>query len=210
MCRRCRFLCARHAPALRSESTMNPSLPNSHPGPSRLVEGMLTGSCALPRAKTSRSCTQTWIVLTHFHLLGAHVTDNFYDVVAVIEKFLTPVESDAVVALDDFNFYRLDKIDCGGGGVGIYVRNYISVNILAHSDPTYDNTPEYLILQLTSGLNKVLFSVVYRRPHAAYTLEFFERVASPPSYANVEEFASSPACEKESNALRHTANCASL
>ena len=68
---------------------------------------------------------------------------------AVTVTFLIPVESDAVVALDDFNFYRLDKVGCGGGGVGIYVRNYISVNVLAHSDPIYDNTPEYLILELT-------------------------------------------------------------
>ena len=125
---------------------------------------------------------------THFHLLEAHVADNSYDVVAVTETFLTPVESDAVVALDDFNFYRLDRIGCGGSGVGIYVRNYILVNVLAHSDPIYDNTPEYLILELTSGSNKVLFSVVYRRPHAAYTLEFFECVARLlPSYAQCDQ-----------------------
>ena len=74
----------------------------------------------------------------------------------------------------------------GGGGIGVYVRDSFCVTILAQSDPFYDNKPEFIILELTSGKNKLLFSVVYRRPHAAYPIEFFACLTNLlPLYHNV-------------------------
>ena len=39
----------------------------------------------------------------------------------------------------------------GGGGVGLYIRDTFSVEVLADSDPLYDNTHEYIICELRKG-----------------------------------------------------------
>ena len=49
----------------------------------------------------------------------------------------------------------------GGGGIGVYVRDRYSVNILASSDTLFDNKPEYLILEINLSHTKLLFAVIY-------------------------------------------------
>ena len=119
-------------------------------------------------------------------LLEAQCNSRYYDIIAITETKLMPADTDNSVALDGFNFYRLDRTDVGGGGVGVYVRNNSNVEIITHSDPEYDNTPEYLILEICTPSHKLLFAVVYRHPHAAYPTEFFtELVDILPSYNQV-------------------------
>ena len=62
----------------------------------------------------------------------------------------------------------------GGSGVGLYVRDTFSVDILFTSDPTYDNTPEFIICELRKGQIRLLFAAVYRHPHASYPIHFFD------------------------------------
>ena len=61
----------------------------------------------------------------------------------------------------------------GGGGVGLYVRDSFSVEILASSEPLYDNTPEFIIFEIKKDQLKLLFAAIYRRPHAVYPIHFF-------------------------------------
>ena len=123
---------------------------------------------------------------SHFNALEAQVANKHYDVIAVTETFLTSNISDNILNLEGFNFYRLDRVGMGGGGVGIFVRDSFCVTVLEQSDPMYDNKPEFIILDLISGGNKLLFAVVYRRPHAAYPTEFFACLTNLlPLYHNV-------------------------
>ena len=99
---------------------------------------------------------------------------NYYDIIAITETCLKPIDSDSTVRLDGFNFYRLDRVDVGCEGIGVYIGETFKVKTLSHSDPTYDNTPEYLILEVSTSTSKILFAVVYRPPDAAYPSEFFD------------------------------------
>ncbi|KAJ8677505.1 hypothetical protein QAD02_013292 [Eretmocerus hayati] len=47
-----------------------------------------------------------------------------------------------------------------------------------NSDPTFDNTPEFIIAELSHGSNKISFAVVYRRPKGAYPIYFFETLSN--------------------------------
>ena len=62
----------------------------------------------------------------------------------------------------------------GGGGVGLYVRDTYSVEILCTSDPIYDNSPEFIICEIKKDQLRLLFAAVYRRPHASYPIHFFD------------------------------------
>ena len=66
----------------------------------------------------------------------------------------------------------------GGGGVGLCVPDSFNVEILAGSEPLYDNTPEFIICEIKKDQLKLLFATVYRRPHAAYPINFFNCLAN--------------------------------
>ena len=66
----------------------------------------------------------------------------------------------------------------GGGGVGLYVRDTYSVEVLATSDPIYDNSPEFIICELRKDQLRLLFAAVYRRTHASYPVHFFDCLSS--------------------------------
>ena len=52
----------------------------------------------------------------------------------------------------------------GGGGIGLYIRDSYSVQVLTNSEPLYDNTPEFIICEIRENQLKLLLAVVYRRP----------------------------------------------
>ena len=66
----------------------------------------------------------------------------------------------------------------GGSGVGLYVRDTFSAEVLAGSDPLYDNTPEYIICELRKGQLRLLFAAVYRRSHASNPINFFDCITN--------------------------------
>ena len=86
----------------------------------------------------------------------------------ISETKINPLASDLYLALDGFNFIHVDREGMGGGGVGLYVHDTYSVEVLACSDPLYNNTLEYIIRELKKGELRLLFADVYRRPHASY------------------------------------------
>ena len=65
----------------------------------------------------------------------------------------------------------------GGGGVGLYVRDSYSVQVLANSEPLYGNTPEFIICEIRRNQLKLRFAAV-DRPHVAYPIHFFNCLAN--------------------------------
>ena len=100
----------------------------------------------------------------------------------------------------------------GGGGIGVYVKNTFKVKILTHSEPTYDNKPECLILELFFASTKILFAVVYRRPEATYPSVIFKILSEfLPIYKNVVitgdfNMNMNEKSEKSDNMATHLAN----
>ena len=115
---------------------------------------------------------------THFALLEAKVNDSHFDAIAISETKINPLACDSHLVLDGFNFFHIDREGMGGGGVGLYVRDTYSVQVLANSEPRYDNTPEFIICEVRRNQLKLLLAVVYRRPHAAYPIHFFNCLAN--------------------------------
>ena len=61
--------------------------------------------------------------------------------------------NDSHLALDGFNIFHINREGMGGSGVGLYIRDTFSVDVLAGSDVLYDNTPEFpTIFQLPLNL----------------------------------------------------------
>ena len=71
---------------------------------------------------------------SHFVLLDAKVAESSFDAIAISETKINPLASDSHHALDGFNFFHVDREGMGGGGVGLYVRDTFSVEVLACSD----------------------------------------------------------------------------
>lgn len=88
--------------------------------------------------------------------------------------------------VDGFTIYRLDREDVGGGGVTVYVRHSLNAKILVHSDPHFDNTSEYLFIEIRHNHNVLLFTVIHRCPHIADPTRFFNILATlQPTYSDI-------------------------
>lgn len=94
---------------------------------------------------------------------------------------------DSVIAMVGYSFFRNDRLGKGGGGVGVYVKENLKVRTLVKSGGMFDNKPEYLFLEINSNnLNKLLFSVAYRRPEATFLHQFFSDLSELlPTYNNL-------------------------
>ena len=85
----------------------------------------------------------------------------------ITETFLAPVDSVSHLQLPGLTLLLHDRIGRACGGVALYVRTHWRVSLLDSSDPKYDNTPDYIIVELCYKLEIILIAVVYRRlqPH---------------------------------------------
>src|SRR5436190_22727871 len=105
-------------------------------------------------------------LLPHFFEFQAFFSkDTSYDIIALSETWLKPHVSDSLVQLDGYHFFRHDRLDKGGGGIGCYIRNGLTLKVLALSPASYCGQPEYFLAGLSGlGLREVLLAVVYRPP----------------------------------------------
>ena len=123
---------------------------------------------------------------SHFALVEAKCVDTRFDILAITETFLHSNMDDSHLSLDGFNFYRADREGMDGGGVGVYVRDDFTVEVLAAYEPLSENKSEYIILQIVTTHTKILFAAIYRRPPADYPLEFLSRLSIYlPHYSSV-------------------------
>ena len=121
---------------------------------------------------------------SHFALLEHEVAESRFDAVTISETKINPLAGDLHLALDGFNFFHVDIEGMGGGGVGLYVGNSFSVNILCTSDPftINDNSPEFLICELRKGQLRLLFAAVYHRPHATLSTSMTVSLITSPTF----------------------------
>ena len=104
----------------------------------------------------------------------AKVSDSRFDAIAIGETKINSLAGVSHLALDGFTFFHVDREGMGGGGVGLYVCDTYSVGILCTSDPIYDNSREFIICEIKKDQLRLLFAIVYRRPHASYPIHFFD------------------------------------
>ncbi|XP_057318961.1 uncharacterized protein LOC130663635 [Microplitis mediator] len=101
--------------------------------------------------------------------------DNYYDVIAISETWLTTNIVDAQICLPMFHLHRNDRKLRHGGGVAIYVRDTLSSRVVSCSSNVTSGYPEYLIIEIWSTANnKILLSTIYRPPNTAM-LDNFEQ-----------------------------------
>ena len=84
---------------------------------------------------------------------------------AITESWMKPSLSDNLVRLDGYRLYRHDRINRRGGGVAVYVRDDVSVVILAQSEEEH-NQSEFIILELSFKSQRILLATVYRTSEA--------------------------------------------
>lgn len=83
------------------------------------------------------------------------------DVICVSETWFRPEISDATYRMNDFKLYRSDRIS-HAGGVAIYIRKNIKCKMVSRS--ASNDAIEFLLLELSNGVEKLLLGNVYR-PH---------------------------------------------
>lgn len=93
--------------------------------------------------------------------------DSSYHLITVSETWLKDPVSDDMVSLRGYNVLCCDRIGKGGGGVALFVKDCLSVRVLASSGGIYCNKPEYLIIDVVlASASRFLLGVVYRPPKA--------------------------------------------
>ena len=89
--------------------------------------------------------------------------------ILVSETWAKPSLPDSLYHLQGFKFFRNDRINKGGGGVGIYSKQEIQLRILATSENEYSCSTEFIIAEASIGNQKLLISCVYRPPETKFT-----------------------------------------
>lgn len=85
---------------------------------------------------------------------------GYLDIVGVSETWLKSYHTNSLVSLDDFKFYRNDRIGRRAGGVGMYVSKKLKAKVIAESEP--NSTIEYLLIEVSTNNNKIAVGVIYR------------------------------------------------
>ena len=84
------------------------------------------------------------------------------DIVCIVETWLDDRVSDSELSLDNYQLFRFDR-NRHGGGVAIYVCNFLSCNIIVQGGP---HRLEFLSLSISSPsfVNKFCICLFYRPP----------------------------------------------
>ena len=117
------------------------------------------------------------------------IHSNHLHVLCLVETWLDFNFNLSLIDIDNYYFIgnNRDLLAPGqskfiqGGGVGCYIHNSISSNLLAKSENNLLNQTEFLIIELTANYSncksRLLLAVVYRRPKGALLTEFFLTVS---------------------------------
>ena len=103
---------------------------------------------------------------THLIQLKDLVLKNKYDVFAVSESWLNSSVTNAEVSLEGYKIFRLDRTQRAGGGVCVYIRNLLRVNVLKDLTQTSTTGFQQLWLHIQhKKLRSFLFCAAYRPPN---------------------------------------------
>lgn len=92
------------------------------------------------------------------------------DVIGVSETFFKP---NTYLELEKYNVFSVSRKYRAGGGVAVYVRKCYKSKILAKSQGE-SFRPEYIILEVDTGMDKVLIATIYRPPKVGFMEMFIE------------------------------------
>ena len=86
-----------------------------------------------------------------------------YSVIAVTETWLTPdtLSNDADLIVENYTFYRKDRNNGRGGGVGVSVADSLHCSVRSDLAP---NDAELLWLEIETNHKRILAGVCYRPP----------------------------------------------
>ena len=104
---------------------------------------------------------------------------HFFHIISICETWLHPLVKDELIELTDYFIIRNDREGRMGLGVACYVHMSLKVKWLAALPTIYSNSPEFLILEISSlTTESLLFASVYRRPKGLLFEDFFATYTS--------------------------------
>lgn len=123
----------------------------------------------------------------HFELFKEYFRTHKYDVIAVSETWLNHLISDNLVSLSLFMLYRRDRHLRSGGGVALYIRNYLVFRHGLSSANADDKHPEFIFVEISgTSRDKVVLGVVYKPPNIGHLDDLEEELeAITASYKNI-------------------------
>lgn len=103
----------------------------------------------------------------------SNVVYDKYDIICITETWLNTSIDSNIVLLPGYTFFRKDRKNKRGGGVGCYVRKSLSCEIIEY-DTNKNVSFEFLLLKLKINTSKIALAVVYRPPDSNFNeLTFF-------------------------------------
>jgi len=96
------------------------------------------------------------------------------DVIGVSETFFKP---NNCLELEEYTVFSVSRKYRAGGGVALYIRKCFKCKVLAMSEGE-SYRPEYKILEVDTGLDKILIATIYRPPKVGYMDKFIEDMYS--------------------------------
>lgn len=96
------------------------------------------------------------------HELNEMFCTSNVDAILVSESWLNPYISNNILNLDGYKLFRCDRTDRVGGGVAIYLKDYVKARIIKHFS---DCGIEFLAVEVMSDFDKFLLGVVYCPPN---------------------------------------------
>lgn len=100
-------------------------------------------------------------LVQHFDYLTELFLSCKVHVIAVSESWLKP-SLDA--QLPQYNLFRNDRLNKGGGGVGLYIRHDLAAEVVTASPSEYSSKCEFLFVKSSVGHKKFLIGVIYKPP----------------------------------------------
>ncbi|KAK3921950.1 RNA-directed DNA polymerase from mobile element jockey [Frankliniella fusca] len=98
--------------------------------------------------------------------------DSEIDVIAVSETFF---HNNSKTDLRNYTVFNVNRQERSGGGVALYVSNQLNGKLLCKSNGE-SYKPEYLIVEVSFGKEKILVSCLYRPPKIGYLDHFLDDI----------------------------------
>lgn len=119
------------------------------------------------------NCQSLFAYLDEFRLF---FSNKDFHIICISETWLKPEISDNFIGLSDYSLHRRDRCGRAGGGVGFFLLDSLSADILEDSGDDNHRRPEFLLAEINfKNAQKLLLAVVYRSHHVGFIVEFEER-----------------------------------
>ncbi|KAG5864358.1 hypothetical protein JTB14_012901 [Gonioctena quinquepunctata] len=137
-------------------------------------------------------CMNIMSLATHINELREFSKENSYSIICITESWLNDSILDETVSLPGYNIFRSDRINSGGGGVPIYVKQ----NIQSFVNDLSSNHTEQLWITITVDNTQYTIGVIYRLPKQQLT-EFSEEFEN--ILCNIEALYENIICTRDFN-----------